>query len=252
MAAPAKSGAALLEAMASHVHISISPGTKNLHESRQILAALQKFGEVTAFKNGKYNIQNQNPHKDKTILAIFDSSDSAHRAIAASPIHITITPDSSMPTSNLNLTSDSTATSNSATNFSPRTITCTIQESRHNHWDMYRSVPLIGLADVLQRSRKHWIRNNFRSEEEQIMLDDGRSLMRLWKEGLERENGVKVGTEQAQEGEEEKPRTGLSRVSKQMQKWAKEKEEEEKMKEGFERMGEEWIGHLTETKKDRG
>ena len=85
------------------------------------------------------------------------------------------------------------------------------------------------------------------------MLDDGRSLMRLWKEGLERENGFKEGLEDAREGEEGKSRTGLSRVSRQMQKWAKEKEEEEKMKEGFETMGEEWIGHLEETKKrDRG
>ncbi|KAJ5121877.1 hypothetical protein N7526_008814 [Penicillium atrosanguineum] len=264
----AKPGAALFETLVSHVHISITPGTKNLHESRQILAALQKFGEVTAFKNGKYNIQNRNPHKDKTILAIFDTNESAHRAIAASPINITLSPDSPIPTPN----------SKSAPNSSPRTITCTIQESRHNHWasqnrnpfrgawgigtdvrkgaifqDMYRSVPLMGLADVLQSSRKHWIRNNFRSEEEQIMLDDGRSLRRLWREGLEREGGLEEGLEHAREGEERKPRTGLSRVSRQMQKWAKEREEEERMKEGVERMGEDWIGHLEETKKtDRG
>jgi hypothetical protein len=52
-ATTAKPAAAVLETMASHVHINITPGTKNLHESRQILAALQKFGEVTTFKNGK-------------------------------------------------------------------------------------------------------------------------------------------------------------------------------------------------------
>lgn len=88
------------------------------------------------------------------------------------------------------------------------------------------------------------------------MLDDGRSLMRLWKEGMKKEDGLEKeeseGLEERGEenSEEVEPRSGLKRVSKQMQKWAKEKEEEERVGERFEVMGEDWIGHMEERKRD--
>jgi hypothetical protein len=87
------------------------------------------------------------------------------------------------------------------------------------------------------------------------MLDDGRSLMRLWKEGMKKEDGVEKeeseGLEEGvEENEEVKPRRGLKKVSKQMQKWAKEKEEEQRVGESFEVMGEDWIGHMEEKKRD--
>lgn len=45
--------ASTLARIAAQVHITASPNPKNLAESRLILGALQKFGEVITYRNLK-------------------------------------------------------------------------------------------------------------------------------------------------------------------------------------------------------
>jgi hypothetical protein len=83
-------------------------------------------------------------------------------------------------------------------------------------------VPLIGLADVLQSTRKRQIWNTMRPYEEKKALKWSRSLMRLWKKGMENAEKEKELVER----EKDKGRSGLRRVSRQMQRKEKDEEDE--------------------------
>jgi len=233
----------LLSRLASQVYIKAFPGPRNLSDSRQILASLQKFGEVTTFINLKvrnplssnttkltiqYGVSTTNSSKNRPIVAIFESGDAADRARAASPLTVSLQ-DSETP------------------------MTCTIEKSLHDHEAMLKrnpfygtygmlskqgriwkdmmsketGVPLRGLADVLQSSQKHYVHDSNRSKEELEMLDDMRSLFGLWREGMEREKKEreKKEREKAKAKEEDKERTGLRRVSRQMQRRGKDESE---------------------------
>ncbi|OQD73003.1 hypothetical protein PENDEC_c017G06248 [Penicillium decumbens] len=223
----------LLSRLASQVYIKAFPGPRNLSDSRQILASLQKFGEVTTFINLKYGVSTTNSSKNRPIVAIFESGDAADRARAASPLTVSLQ-DSETP------------------------MTCTIEKSLHDHEEMLKrnpfygtygmlskqgriwkdmmsketGVPLRGLADVLQSSQKHYVHDSNRSKEELEMLDDMRSLFGLWREGMEREKKErekkereKKEREKAKAKEEDKERTGLRRVSRQMQRRGKDESE---------------------------
>ncbi|KAJ5526677.1 hypothetical protein N7513_010836 [Penicillium frequentans] len=164
------------------VHIQMVPSPRRIGETRQILAALQKFGEVTTFRNLKYDISNKSTNKHRPIVAIFESPDAAQRAIASSPLTVTLDKSS---TSQPSQPSESKAPTKQYKNHDPifdnvatGTIKCTIEPSRHNHENAIRrnqyfsafypdkedpiykdmnsphtGVPLKALGDVLQ-SRK--------------------------------------------------------------------------------------------------
>ncbi|KAJ5654579.1 hypothetical protein N7490_001582 [Penicillium lividum] len=156
----------------TQVHIQMIPSPRKIADTRQILSALQKFGEVTTFRNLKvidsatratqkpqltstqYDISNDSPNKHRPILAIFDSPDAAQRAIASSPMTITLdTPTQPTPISISTSTSapksdsDSNSKSPSSSeptkeykthdpifdNIAPGTIKCIIEPSSHNH-----------------------------------------------------------------------------------------------------------------------
>ncbi|KAJ5106330.1 hypothetical protein N7456_003005 [Penicillium angulare] len=70
----------------NQVHIQMIPTPRKLRDSRQVLAALQKFGEVTTFRNLKYDLSNNSPNQHRPVIAIFESTDAAQRAIASSPL----------------------------------------------------------------------------------------------------------------------------------------------------------------------
>ncbi|KAJ5219293.1 uncharacterized protein N7498_001392 [Penicillium cinerascens] len=241
MATPG-TAAKLLGRVASQVYIKTFPAPKNLSERRQVLASLQKFGEVTTFLSLKYQSSRTELKNHRPILAIFDSGDAADRARAASPITVTLQPDSSANSSSTKAESQ------------PQTISCTIEASMHDHdasiqrnpfhgtygtvskhgtiWqDMMgpkSRVPLRGLADVLQSSRKHSVHHESRSGEESELFNDVSSLIGLWEEGMQsaetKKEDKESETETEREKEEDKPRTGLKRVSRQMQR--KESEDE--------------------------
>lgn len=208
-----------------HVHIKTSQALQGLHQSKQVLAALQKFGEVLTFRNlkvsppntsqharrattkkerrannlTKYDVTNDNPNPNRPIVAIFESPDAADRAIASSPITLTLPP-SPLPTSKL-------PTAESA---KPMTIECTIQPSRHNHeasmkrnpfystYNLFKSSPVYDdmmqketgapfreLADVLQRPKYHISGAIKHKVQEQNRRLGAHSLMGLWREGME-------------------------------------------------------------------
>lgn len=50
---PQMASSATLARMAAQVHITATPGPKNLAESKLILGALQRFGEVLTYRNLK-------------------------------------------------------------------------------------------------------------------------------------------------------------------------------------------------------
>ncbi|KAJ5629980.1 hypothetical protein N7528_003637 [Penicillium herquei] len=170
------------------VHIQMVPTAKKLKESRQILAALQKFGEVTTFRNLKnkeldtrggtninsqYDIANKNTNQHRAIVAIFESADAAQRAIASSPLTITLDQDTN--TTETRHTSPKFSIPRSSTpseeirsaeilseeipsyenpdndgltkheilfkDVKPGTIKCIIEASRHNHQSNMRRNP---------------------------------------------------------------------------------------------------------------
>ncbi|KAJ5719124.1 hypothetical protein N7493_007579 [Penicillium malachiteum] len=145
------------------VHIQMIPTAKKLQESRQILAALQKFGEVTTFRNLKYDLANKNTNQHRAIVAIFESADAAQRAIASSPLIITLDQDtkttevthtstkSSIPRSSNpseEISSDANPDNEGLTkheilfkDVKPGTIKCIIEASRHNHQSNMRRNP---------------------------------------------------------------------------------------------------------------
>ncbi|OJK00990.1 hypothetical protein ASPACDRAFT_1855521 [Aspergillus aculeatus ATCC 16872] len=85
------------------IHITAHPAPRTLSDSKLILSALQKFGEVVTFRNLRYDITNP-PTATSTssttarpqshsIIAIYESVAAATAACAASPLAIPLTPD---------------------------------------------------------------------------------------------------------------------------------------------------------------
>ncbi|PYH44820.1 uncharacterized protein BP01DRAFT_392162 [Aspergillus saccharolyticus JOP 1030-1] len=71
------------------IHITANPPPRTLADSKLILSALQKFGEVVTFRNLKYEVTNTTPRPEShTLIAIYEATSAASAAIAASPLHI--------------------------------------------------------------------------------------------------------------------------------------------------------------------
>ncbi|RAH45753.1 uncharacterized protein BO95DRAFT_482234 [Aspergillus brunneoviolaceus CBS 621.78] len=82
------------------IHITAHPPPRTLSDSKLILSALQKFGEVVTFRNLRYDITNPPTTTTTTtrpqshsIIAIYESAAAATAACAASPLAIPLTPD---------------------------------------------------------------------------------------------------------------------------------------------------------------
>ncbi|KAF3393884.1 hypothetical protein F1880_005012 [Penicillium rolfsii] len=251
---------AVLTRLTSQVHISASPPPRSLAESKQIFAALQGFGEIISFRNLKvsffprrsflpynrdtqfttgiqYDIRNDT-ERERPLIAMFDTSDAAERAIAASPLTITLpppTPPAFTPNpfaSPVSPSASSAPKSSPASSSSdPPTITCTLSPSRHNYersirrnpfYNMFHidktsaiyadmrseetGTPLAELADVLMRTKGVTFatqRFGTRVHAQRLGAD---SLMGLWRRGVrerrakEMENGS-VDGEKAEKGE---------------------------------------------------
>ncbi|CAI7650577.1 unnamed protein product [Penicillium bialowiezense] len=187
--------ASTLARIAAQVHITASPNPKNLAESRLILGALQKFGEVITYRNLKYDTSNTSTLPNRPIVAIFETADAANRAIASSPITISLpTP----PHSKSNPPSSE-----------PHSLTFEIQESRHNHasalkrspfystYNLFKNnpiyedlisedtgIPLKELADTLA-SKKYNIGPGVKSNiQEENRRMGAASLVNMWNEGM--------------------------------------------------------------------
>ncbi|PLN78341.1 hypothetical protein BDW42DRAFT_195932 [Aspergillus taichungensis] len=194
------------------IHITTSPSPRTLAESRLILAALQRFGEVVTFRNLKYDTTNTNKTTTQTgtTLAIFDSPSAAQSALQASPIQVPIVPSSSSP-----LPSNRAAEAKAEA--PPTTLTCTLQPSRHNHESSLRrnpfhtafrveercpqhvdlmrnaGVPLAALADEpgpRKRGESGRVKKAVMAEVERL---GGKSLLGLYREGLGSSEGFEGG-----------------------------------------------------------
>ncbi|KAL1854573.1 hypothetical protein Plec18170_004663 [Paecilomyces lecythidis] len=195
------------------VHIQTTPAPRNLAESKLILAALQKFGEVVTFRNLKYDTTNTSVSLDRATLAIFDTQDAATRAIEASPLKIEIP---SPPSTKWSSPPGKSAmdpwaeASQDSSNSVPRTITCKIDYSRHNHESAVLRNPYYGAYEVLTNSYwyhdltkstgipQHELADGMMSRKEHIPFRIKRryqdenvrmgatSLMGLYKDGLEK------------------------------------------------------------------
>ncbi|PYI05042.1 hypothetical protein BO78DRAFT_448267 [Aspergillus sclerotiicarbonarius CBS 121057] len=229
------------------IHIKTSPAPRSLTESKLILSALQKFGEVVTFRNLKYDPSNKSPKSAHNTIAIFESANAATAAVEASPLRISIPTPSQTPGSGLGLGDDKGHTQSQSqsqshsqtqlpsqthsqtqphtrprpgTQTEPHTLTCTIQVSRHNHASamtrnpyhtffyvdkmshMYEDlvktgIPLDYLADGPMRRKAHVPERVKRSLDRDIWRFGGKSLMGLYRFGLE-ERGDEKG-----EGERE-------------------------------------------------
>ncbi|RAL17566.1 uncharacterized protein BO97DRAFT_439446 [Aspergillus homomorphus CBS 101889] len=69
------------------ISILMQPAPRTLSESKVVLSALQKFGEVVTFRNLKYDVTNKSK-TTRPIIAIFESTAAASAALAASPLCI--------------------------------------------------------------------------------------------------------------------------------------------------------------------
>jgi hypothetical protein len=69
------------------VHLRIVPRPANLSESREIYRVLQRFGELSMFKNLRYEYHNP---ADNIVLAIFRDENAAQKALDASPIRFAL------------------------------------------------------------------------------------------------------------------------------------------------------------------
>ncbi|GIK02362.1 hypothetical protein Aspvir_006411 [Aspergillus viridinutans] len=202
------------------IHIVANPSPINLAESKLILNALQKFGEVVTFRNLKYDTTNTSKAPTRPILAIFDSPDAAKQAISSSPLTIRLPNTDPAHTHNHDTQSEPSSPLRARkpdARSKPEFLRCEILPSRHNHesalqrnpfhgtfrvYDstyQYRDlvktgIPLKELADETMSRKRH---EPFRVKR-QMMKENKRlgatSLMRLYREGLG-ENIVEDGEE---------------------------------------------------------
>ncbi|KAL3463365.1 hypothetical protein BJX64DRAFT_118696 [Aspergillus heterothallicus] len=77
------------------VLIHAFPPPRSLLDTRAILATVQRFGEVVAFRSLKYDLTNKSPHKGENAVVVFDSEDAAHAALTASNLKIPLNKGSS-------------------------------------------------------------------------------------------------------------------------------------------------------------
>ncbi|KAJ5374176.1 hypothetical protein N7517_006182 [Penicillium concentricum] len=212
-----------LARMTAQVHITGYPMPKNLAESKLLLGALQKFGEVLTYRNLKYDTTNTSPNPNRPIVAIFETADAADRAIAASPITIPVPTSTSTSTSKSHPSTSIpfTSTANSPSN-TRRSLSFEIQPSRHNHasalkrspfyttYNLFKNnpvyedliseetgIPLKELADTLS-SKKYPIGAGvkFNIQEENRRMG-ATSLVNMWKEGM----GIEIENEGQDSGE---------------------------------------------------
>ncbi|GCB26790.1 hypothetical protein AAWM_09675 [Aspergillus awamori] len=217
-----------LKPLTSSIHIKTHPAPRSLSESKLILSALQKFGEVVTFRNLKYDPTNTSPKSAHNTIAIFESASAASSAIAASPISIPIqnqtqtqtqsqsqSQDES-PSHTNHTTSPATQSQETTQQQQPHTLTCTIQPSRHNHVSamtrnpyhtffyvdkeshMYKDlvksgIPLDYLADGPMRRKAHVPERVKRMLDRDVWRFGGKSLMGLYRFGMESENGKERG-----------------------------------------------------------
>ncbi|KAH8422577.1 uncharacterized protein LDX57_000330 [Aspergillus melleus] len=140
------------------VHLTIHPPPRSLSESKLVLSALQKYGEVVTFKNLKYDKTNTNPTAPRNTIAVFESPQAAKAAIASSPLRIVLPSSHATSSSSLSASSSvsSTTTSSSSSPSSnpstqlstrthpPKTLFCNLQPSRHNHLSSLHRNPCYG------------------------------------------------------------------------------------------------------------
>ncbi|KAL5356362.1 hypothetical protein BJX96DRAFT_171548 [Aspergillus floccosus] len=137
------SSLARLASQAHSIHITTTPMPRNLSESKLVLSALQRFGEVVTFRNLKYDPTNTSTKRTRATIAIYESADAAHRALAASPLRI---PLPSPPTSTSSSTSShaDTHSESKSESESDGYLVCDIQPARHNHHLAMRRSPFHG------------------------------------------------------------------------------------------------------------
>ncbi|KAB8073662.1 hypothetical protein BDV29DRAFT_175167 [Aspergillus leporis] len=139
------------------VCITTSPIPKSLAESKLLLAALQKFGEVVTFRNLQYDTTNTSQSSRRATLAIFESPTAATQAIASSPLTILLPESQSQSQTKSNKPSpDPWASAESVLQAArPTYLTCTIEPSRHNHESALRRNPFHTSFHVSKTSIQH-------------------------------------------------------------------------------------------------
>ncbi|MCJ1383532.1 hypothetical protein MMC17_006646 [Xylographa soralifera] len=75
--------AAIQSSVGRAVHIKIHPRPRTVTESREVLRVLERYGEVTMFKNLKYEPHAPAPN---SALAMYRNVEAAERAMKASPV----------------------------------------------------------------------------------------------------------------------------------------------------------------------
>ncbi|KAL4776991.1 hypothetical protein BDW60DRAFT_213539 [Aspergillus nidulans var. acristatus] len=149
------------------VHITTSRATRSLAESRLILAALQKFGEVVHFRNATLfrtnnkhlqdlmkkgeNLSTQTAGRcdgaDFGIYAMFDTPLAARNALDSSPLHVDLSPlssqarnDATNPDSaSIDATAEVNADAGAHSN-----IECTIKQDPVDHLEIMSRNPYYG------------------------------------------------------------------------------------------------------------
>ncbi|EAW08253.1 uncharacterized protein ACLA_029860 [Aspergillus clavatus NRRL 1] len=136
------------------IHITPTPQPTSLAESKLILSALQKFGEVVTFRNLKYDTTNSSTIPFRPILAIFDSPDAAKQALEASPLTVPLRSRNKASTSaSASASPESDSGSSPQRDIAargPRAIKCEIHPSRHNHQSALVRNPFYTTFRVLQ------------------------------------------------------------------------------------------------------
>ncbi|KAF7117023.1 hypothetical protein CNMCM5793_005670 [Aspergillus hiratsukae] len=152
------------------IHIVANPNPISLAESKLILSALQKFGEVVTFRNLKvhfsvllvfpinltgakqYDTTNTSQAPTRPILAIFDSPDAAKQAIASSPLTIRLpNTDEHSHTRNHDAQTEPSPPPSRTRNpdaIKPPSLKCEILPSRHNHESALERNPFHGTFRV--------------------------------------------------------------------------------------------------------
>ncbi|PYH64627.1 uncharacterized protein BO88DRAFT_374031 [Aspergillus vadensis CBS 113365] len=215
-----------LKPLTSSIHIKTHPAPRSLSESKLILSALQKFGEVVTFRNLKYDPTNTSPKSAHNTIAIFESAAAASSAIAASPITIPVQSQTQNQSQSQSLEGKDESPSHTATHptqsqSQPQpqpqgpTLTCTIQPSRHNHVSamtrnpyhtffyvdkgshMYKDlvksgIPLDYLADGPMRRKAHVPERVKRMLDRDVWRFGGKSLMGLYRFGVKRNVGMMI------------------------------------------------------------
>ncbi|KAL4993854.1 hypothetical protein BDV10DRAFT_15964 [Aspergillus recurvatus] len=144
------------------VHITTNRATRNLAESRLILAALQKFGEVVHFRNATLLHANNRHIQDLVIkeenqpkipaargdgsgfgiYAMFDTPLAARNALDSSPLHIDLSP-SSPQAKNGAANADAVAEANTDAG-AHNNIKCTITQELVDHLEIMSRNPYYG------------------------------------------------------------------------------------------------------------